>query len=110
MTEPILSVTSPLAGVVPVSLWLEQEDVAGVFATAAAWNWFRKEHLPELVERGALLLGAGRRGDMVTCQTAAVVKEILLRESIERLRRQANSRTIAGIAGIAARQADNVTA
>lgn len=101
MNDSLHPITA-LAGVMPVSLWLQHDDIAPIFPTDAAWAWFRKEHMAELVERGALLLGAGRRGDFATAETAGVVRDILLRQSIARLKRQAAHRSVVDIAATAA--------
>ena len=73
-----------LADIVPIADWLD-EHAASVFRTSDSWAGFARANKAELVESGALILGAGRKSDMATGLLAAKVREILLRDSIERL-------------------------
>ncbi|NIC43312.1 hypothetical protein [Aquabacterium sp. A08] len=74
-----------LAGLMPVAEWLA-ESAGRVFPTPKSWEFFRKGHREELVREGALFLGAGRRPDYVDANLiGAVVRDILRRESLERL-------------------------
>jgi hypothetical protein len=76
---------NPLAGLMPVACWLA-EYAEQVFPTQKTWEFFRRAHRDELVREGALYLSSGRRPDYVDANVVGgVVKNILLRESMERL-------------------------
>lgn len=59
-----------------------QENANGV----ANWEWFKRQHRAELVESGALIIRAGRAGDLVhTDRIVPAVQRILEAESRKRI-------------------------
>ena len=78
-----------LTHLVPLSMWRELNSPT-LFPTTRTWEFFKSAHKVELVDKGALILGSGSRGDYVNLKLiAAVVSEILLRESRARLQQGA---------------------
>lgn len=59
-----------------------QEHAAGL----ANWEWFKRQHRAELVSSGALLIRAGRAGDLIhTDRIVPAVQRILESESRKRI-------------------------
>lgn len=93
--------SNPLKGLKFIDAWLLEEG-ADAFPGPRSWEWFKRQHGVELVERGALLLGAGRRGDMATPALATVVRGILDRETQVRAQ-QLRARSARSVSAIASR-------
>jgi hypothetical protein len=72
--------TRLVANLLSARRWRE-ENAGDVFSTHSAWEWFRRQHAEELVRRGVLIPGRGRRGDLVTPDIDGVVLDILHREA-----------------------------
>lgn len=59
-----------------------QENANGI----ANWEWFKRQHRAELVQSGALIIRAGRAGDLVhTDRIVPAVQRILEAESRKRI-------------------------
>jgi hypothetical protein len=84
LNETAPAATGTLADIQPIHDWLDQH-AGGVFRTPDQWALFARQHKVELVESGALILGAGRKPDMASGGLSDRVRQILLRESIARL-------------------------
>ena len=62
-------------------LWRRDQGSA-VFATDAAWDWFKRMHRIRLISEGALIVRRGRAGDLVHVERiAATVAAILAEQS-----------------------------
>lgn len=62
-----------------VSVWLAGSG-GGLFPTRSSFEWFKREHRDELIESGQLILGRGRRPDIVGPDIERLAVEILRRE------------------------------
>lgn len=70
-----------LAKYQPAKTWW-QENATGI----GNWEWFKRQHLKELVESGALIIRRGRAGDLVhTDRIVPAVQKILEAESRKRV-------------------------
>lgn len=65
----------------PAKTWW-QMNAKGI----ANWEWFKRQHRVELVQSGALIIRAGRAGDLVhTDRIVPAVQRILEAESRKRI-------------------------
>lgn len=71
--------------------WVEPEvwranHASTFFKTPASWSWFRRQHLRELVEAGALIPSSGRASGLVHLERiTAAVETIRRRESLKKV-------------------------
>ena len=63
-----------------------RDDASALFGSEASWLWFKRNHSRELIESGALIVRAGRSGDLVNVdRIGAEVQRILQNESLKRI-------------------------
>jgi hypothetical protein len=63
-----------------------REEASSLFSTDGSWEWFKRNHRHKLIESGALIVRAGRSGDLVhTDRVGPVIQRILQEESLSKI-------------------------